>query len=339
MIKAFVSGCSGETLTSGETAFFREAKPWGMILFRRNISTPDQVRELTMAFRDAVGRSDAPVLIDQEGGRVQRMRPPHWPKYPAPKLFGDLFGQRREAALRAAWLGARLIADDLHAAGITIDCLPCLDVRFPDTVDAIGDRAFSTDPDVVAELGRMMVDGALAGGVLPVIKHIPGHGRARVDSHLELPRVEADHSSLESVDFRPFKALSDVSLGMTAHIVYEGIDPQTAGTQSAKVIGEVIRGEIGFDGCLMSDDISMKALGGSFRDRTRRIIEAGCDIVLHCNGDMDEMRAVAQAVPELTGKAARRCASALAGRKEPAPGFDRQTAWAEFQALTGWQGV
>mgnify|MGYP000737156127 FL=1 len=326
-------------LTTEETAFFREENPWGLILFRRNIGTPEQVTQLTAAFREAVGRPDAPVLIDQEGGRVQRMRPPHWPKYPAPKLFGDIFEGDVEAALRAAWLGARLIADDLHAVGITIDCLPCLDVRFPDTVDAIGDRAFSADPDVVARLGRAMAEGALAGGVLPVVKHIPGHGRARVDSHLELPWVEADHSSLESVDFRPFKALSDVSLGMTAHIVYEGIDPQTAGTQSAKVIGEVIRGELGFDGCLMSDDISMKALGGSFRDRTRKIIEAGCDIVLHCNGDMNEMRAVAEAVPELTGKADRRCSVALAGRKEPEPGFDRQSAWAEFQALTGWQGV
>jgi beta-N-acetylhexosaminidase len=339
MIKAFVSGCSGLMLTAEETAFFREANPWGLILFKRNIETPGQVRQLTAAFRSAVGRPDAPVLIDQEGGRVQRMRPPHWPKYPAPKFFGDLFGQNHDAALRAAWLGARLIADDLHSVGIIIDCLPCLDVRFPDTVDAIGDRAFSEDPEVVAKLGRAMADGALAGGVLPVIKHIPGHGRARVDSHLELPRVEADHSSLESVDFRPFKALSDVSLGMTAHIVYERIDPQTAGTQSAKVIGDIIRGEIGFDGCLMSDDISMKALGGSFEDRTRKIIAAGCDIVLHCNGDMDEMRAVAEVVPDLRGDAERRASSALERRREPDPAFDRQEAWAEFQSLTGWQGV
>ncbi|MHA7772725.1 beta-N-acetylhexosaminidase [Roseibium sp. M-1] len=339
MIKAFVSGCSGLTLTAEETAFFRDENPWGLILFKRNIETPDQVRALTSAFRNAVGRPDAPVMVDQEGGRVQRFRPPHWPKYPASKIFGDLFAENTETGLRAAWLGARLIADDLLALGITIDCLPCLDVRFPDTVDAIGDRSFSSDPDVVAALGRAMADGALAGGVLPVIKHIPGHGRARVDSHLELPRVEADHSSLESVDFRPFKALSGVSLGMTAHIVYEGIDPHTAGTQSARVIGDIIRGEIGFDGCLMSDDISMKALGGSFEERSRKIIQAGCDIVLHCNGDMEEMRAVADVVPELAGKSELRCADALAGREEPEPGFDRQSAWTEFQALTGWQGV
>jgi len=339
MTKAFVSGCAGPNLSAEEIAFFREEQPWGLILFARNIETPEQVSALTDTFRRAVGRGDAPVLVDQEGGRVQRLKPPHWRKYPAPKLFGDLYRQQKEAGLRAAYLGARLIAEDLRQVGITIDCLPCLDVRFDDTVDAIGDRAMSSDPEIVARLGKAMVDGALAGGVLPVIKHIPGHGRARVDSHLELPRVEADHSSLESVDFRPFKALSDVSLGMTAHIVYEGIDPDCAGTQSAKVIGDVIRGEIGFRGCLMSDDISMKALGGDVGERSHRIIEAGCDIVLHCNGDMDEMRAVAQVVPELAGEASDRCARALSGRSAPDKGFDAQVAWDEFRSLTGWQGV
>ncbi|MCK7611512.1 beta-N-acetylhexosaminidase [Roseibium sediminicola] len=339
MSKAFVSGCAGPNLTNDEIMFFRDEQPWGLILFGRNIETPDQVASLTAAFRQAVGRDDAPVLIDQEGGRVQRLKPPHWRRYPAPKLFGDLYDRDRDAGLRAAFLGARLIAEDLRKVGITIDCFPCLDVRFPDTVDAIGDRALSSDPEIVAVLGRAMVNGALAGGVLPVIKHIPGHGRAVVDSHLELPRVAAERSSLESVDFRPFKALSDVSLGMTAHIVYAGIDAETAGTQSARVVGEVIRGDIGFDGCLMSDDISMKALGGDFGDRSRKIISAGCDIVLHCNGDMDEMRAVANVVPELTGKAKDRCDKALSGRRHPDAGFDEQAAWEEFRGLTGWQGV
>jgi len=339
MSKAFVSGCAGPHLTDDEIAFFRDEQPWGLILFARNIETPDQVRHLTAAFRDTVGRSDAPVLVDQEGGRVQRLKPPHWRKYPAPKLFGDLFERDQSAGRKAAWLGARLIAEDLRLVGITIDALPCLDVRFKETVDAIGDRAISSDPQTVATLGRAMVEGALAGGVLPVIKHIPGHGRAMVDSHLELPRVEADHSSLESVDFRPFKALSDVSLGMTAHIVYEGIDAETAGTQSARVIGNIIREEIGFDGCLMSDDISMKALGGSFEERSRRIIEAGCDIVLHCNGDMEEMRAVAAGVPDLSGLARDRCDRALNGLQQPEPDFDAQSAWEEFCGLTGWQGV
>ncbi|WP_269582199.1 beta-N-acetylhexosaminidase [Roseibium sp. Sym1] len=339
MTKAFVTGCAGPRLSADEFSFMRAERPWGLILFARNIETPDQVVDLTNTFRDAVGRDDAPVLVDQEGGRVQRLRPPQWRKYPAPGLYGDLHDREPDAGKRAAWLGARLIAEDLRCVGITIDCLPCLDVRFPDTVDAIGDRAFSQNPDTVAQLGQAMVDGALAGGVLPVIKHIPGHGRARVDSHLVLPRVEADHSSLESVDFRPFKALSHVSLGMTAHIVYEGIDAQTACTQSTKVIGEIIRGEIGFEGCLMSDDISMKALGGGFGERAHKIIEAGCDIVLHCNGDMAEMRAVAAAVPELSGKAKSRCDRALQGLQTPNGDFDGQAAWEEFRTLTGWQGV
>ncbi|MBO9459058.1 beta-N-acetylhexosaminidase [Labrenzia sp. R5_0] len=339
MTKAFVSGCAGPTLTSSEIDFFQQEDPWGLILFARNIETPEQVRILTSAFREAVGRSDAPVLVDQEGGRVQRLKPPHWPKYPAPKAYGDLYDRDAAAGQRVAWLAGRLIADDLYKVGITVDCLPCLDVRFPETVDAIGDRALSQDPEVVATLGKAMAEGALAGGVLPVIKHIPGHGRARVDSHFELPRVNAAISSLESVDFRPFKALSHVSLGMTAHIVYEGIDPNTAGTQSAKVIQEIIRGEIGFDGCLMSDDISMKALGGSFEDRSGKIIEAGCDIVLHCNGDMDEMIAVAKVVPELSGEARRRCKTALSGFQVPDPEFDRLAAFDEFHSLTGWQGV
>ncbi|MEO9529000.1 beta-N-acetylhexosaminidase [Roseibium sp.] len=339
MIKAFVSGCSGPQLTTDEIGFFRDEAPWGLILFARNIQTPDQVLELTTEFRRAVGRDDAPVLVDQEGGRVQRLRPPHWRKYPAAKVYGDLYQRDAEAGLRAAWLGARLIAGDLQPLGITVDCLPCLDVRFPDTVDAIGDRAFSTDPDVVADLGKAMVEGALAGGVLPVIKHIPGHGRARVDSHLELPRVDAGHSSLESVDFRPFKALSRVSLGMTAHIVYTDIDAERPGTHSAKIIRGIIRETIGFDGCLMSDDISMKALGGTFDERSRAIIEAGCDIVLHCNGDLEEMRAVAAAVPELSGKAGERCEAALSGLRVPDPEFDGREAWNEFQSLTGWQGV
>ncbi|MBN9670469.1 beta-N-acetylhexosaminidase [Roseibium aggregatum] len=339
MTRAFVSGCAGPELTEAEIVFFSRSDPWGLILFARNIVSPDQVRALTASFREAVGRADAPVLIDQEGGRVQRMKPPHWPKYPAPGFYGDLFNEQPETGLKSAWLGARLIAADLHDVGITVACLPCLDTRFPETVDAIGDRAFSAEPETVALLGQAMVDGACAGGILPVIKHIPGHGRARVDSHLELPRVEADKSSLESVDFRPFKALSGVPLGMTAHIVYADVDDERPGTQSSRVIQEVIRRDIGFDGCLMSDDISMNALGGSYADRAQRAIDAGCDIVLHCNGDMEEMRAVAAAVPELAGRAKQRCDAALDSIKPPATGFDRDAAWEEFRSITGWQGV
>lgn len=339
MTKAFVSGCAGPTLTQDEVAFFKDADPWGLILFARNVETPDQVKALTSSFRKAVGRENAPVLVDQEGGRVQRLKPPHWPKYPAPKLYGDLYETSPENGLRAAWLGARLIAGDLFDVGITIDCMPCLDVRFPDTVDAIGDRALSADPEIIAALGKVMLDGARAGGVLPVIKHIPGHGRACVDSHLELPRVNANVQELKNVDFQPFKALSSVSLGMTAHIVYEEIDPETAGTQSTRIIQDVIRKEIGFEGCLMSDDISMNALGGDFVERSAKIVEAGCDIVLHCNGDMDEMVAVAKAVPLLAGEAERRCAKALSEWKAPEAGFDKTAAWNEFCELTGWQGA
>nr|WP_319387371.1 beta-N-acetylhexosaminidase [uncultured Roseibium sp.] len=335
MTKAFVSGCAGVTLTRDEIAFFREADPWGLILFARNVETRDQLRALTSAFREAVDRQDAPVLVDQEGGRVQRLKAPNWPKYPAPKLYGDLYRKDAETGLRAAWLGARLIASDLFEVGITIDCLPCLDVRFPDTVDAIGDRSLSGDPDVVTRLGQAMIDGAVSGGVLPVIKHIPGHGRAQVDSHLELPRVDVDIAALKSVDFRPFKALSGVSLGMTAHIIYNAIDPETAGTQSAKVVQDVIRREIGFEGCLMSDDISMKALGGDYVERSRKIITAGCDIVLHCNSEMSEMVAVAEAVPDLAGVSAQRCATALDGLKPPEPGFDLAAARDEFHDITG----
>lgn len=339
MIKAFISGCAGPTLSKEERAFFKENNPWGLILFARNIDSPSQVLKLTGAFRQAVGRADAPVLVDQEGGRVQRLKPPHWPKYPAPKLFGDLYETNPEAGRRAAYLGAQLIAADLSAVGITVDCLPCLDVRFPETVDAIGDRALSTDPETVAILGRDMVNGALAGGVLPVIKHIPGHGRAKVDSHLELPRVLESRKDLETVDFLPFKELYDVSLGMTAHLLYESIDPDNPGTQSRTVIEDIIRKEIGFDGCLMSDDISMKALGGTVGDRSRQIWEAGCDVVLHCNGEMDEMRAVAAAAPVLSGQALMRCDRALGGLKAVDSGFDRASAWDEFQSLTGWAGV
>jgi beta-N-acetylhexosaminidase len=339
MIKAFISGCSGAVLTEDECVFFKENNPWGLILFARNIENPDQVRKLTQSFRKVVGRADAPVLVDQEGGRVQRLRPPHWPKYPAPKLFGDLYDQDPAAVRRAAFLGAQLIAMDLSSVGITVDCLPCLDVRFPETVDAIGDRSLSSDPETVAILGREMAEGAVAGGVLPVIKHIPGHGRAKVDSHLELPRVTDDRLALETVDFLPFKALSSISLGMTAHLLYETIDPDLPGTQSRAVIDGIIRKEIGFDGCLMSDDISMKALGGTVADRSRKIWEAGCDVVLHCNGEMDEMQAVASTAPELAGRSLQRCTDALKGYKPPDPAFDRAAAWKEFQALTGWVGA
>ncbi|MBD1546293.1 beta-N-acetylhexosaminidase [Roseibium aggregatum] len=333
MIKAFISGCSRAALTPEETAFFREENPWGLILFRRNCEAPDQVAGLVASFRDAVGRSDAPVLIDQEGGRVQRLRPPNWPSYPTAGTFGTLYEKDRQCGMRAAWLGARLIAHDLLALGITVDCLPLLDLRLAETVDAIGDRAYSSDPETVAALGRATCEGLLAGGVLPVIKHLPGHGRAKVDSHLELPRISASRQELSQADFLPFKALADMPLAMTAHLLYLEIEPQHPATQSPTIIQDIIRGEIGFDGCLMSDDISMKALGGDMRERAALSFAAGCDLVLHCNGDMAEMKAVADAAPALQGKSLQRCDEALAKRKQPDAGFDPFAAREEFDEL------
>ncbi len=338
MTKAFISGCTGLSLSDKEKAFFKRENPWGLILFARNVGTPDQVRALTEAFRSAVGRADAPVLIDQEGGRVARLKPPHWLRMPAGRLYGELCSQDPEKGLRAAYLAGWLICNEVRALGISVDCIPCLDVAFPGTSDVIGDRSFSDDPEMVATLGRAMADGALRAGVLPVIKHMPGHGRALVDSHLDLPFVEAGLRELEQCDLIPFSALNDLPLGMTAHIVFSGIDSQRPATQSTHVVSTVIRQMIGFDGCLMSDDISMKALGGDMETRAARTIDAGCDLVLHCNGDMTEMQAVAAGVPELTGRSEQRCTAALACLAKETPKLDRGTVLAEFRDLTGWAG-
>jgi beta-N-acetylhexosaminidase len=338
MTKAFISGCAGLCLTEAEIDFFRSEDPWGLILFRRNCDTPQQVGDLVASFRQAVGRPDAPVLIDQEGGRVQRLRPPHWPKYPPQQLFGRLYEADPARGRNAARLGARLIAHDLHALGITMDCLPVLDVGIPETVDAIGDRAYSLEPKVVAELGRETSEGLIAGGVLPVMKHLPGHGRAVVDSHLELPKVAAGLEELERTDFVPFKALNDYPLAMTAHILFPALDPAAPATQSREIVETIIRGKIGFTGCLMSDDISMKALGGDMRERCAATFGAGCDLVLHCNGEMSDMVAVADVAPQLSGMSELRCSQALATRREPDPAFDVEAARAEFQRLLG-EGV
>lgn len=321
-IKAFIAGCAGHGLGPDEAAFFREAQPWGFILFRRNIDTPDQVRRLTEALRESVGRPDAPVLVDQEGGRVQRLGPPHWPAYPPAAAFGRLpandFLLRREVAR----LGARLIAHDLRAVGITVDCMPVLDVPVPGADSVIGDRAYGRDAREVAVLGRACAEGLLAGGVLPVVKHVPGHGRGNADSHHALPVVEAEREELAASDFLPFRVLADMPLAMSAHIIYRALDPRRPATVSRRVIGEVIRGEIGFGGLLMSDDISMNALAGTIGERARAASRAGCDIVLHCNGRLDEMKAVAEVVPVLTGAARTRASAALARLvHEPEP-FD-----------------
>ncbi|MDR4308430.1 beta-N-acetylhexosaminidase [Chelatococcus sambhunathii] len=309
--RAFISGCKGLALSADERAFFSDAEPWGLILFGRNIEGHEQIRALCADFRDVVGRDDAPVLIDQEGGRVQRIRPPLCEAHPPAARYGALYAAEPASGLEAARLGAELLARELSAIGITVDCLPVLDLPADGMTQAIGDRAYADEADAVAALGRAVIEGALAGGVLPVIKHMPGHGRATVDSHYQLPRVAADRATLEASDFRPFKALADAPLGMTGHIVFEAIDPDRPGTLSPVVIEEIIRGHIGFDGLLMTDDLSMKALSGGVGASAAAALVAGCDVALHCNGDMGEMQQVAAAAPRLEGRSAERAARAL----------------------------
>jgi beta-N-acetylhexosaminidase len=326
-IRAFIAGCSGPELTPDERAFFRDSNPWGFILFKRNIETPEQVRALTDALRETIGRADAPILVDQEGGRVQRMGPPHWRRYPAGSAYGRIAVQAPMTRREAARLGARLIAHDLLSVGINVDCLPVLDVPQPGAHDVIGDRAYGADVASVAVLGRAAAEGLLAGGVLPVVKHIPGHGRAGSDSHEALPTVTASRDELERTDFEPFRVLADMPVAMTAHVVYAAIDPERPATTSRKVMREVIRGSIGFAGLVMSDDLSMNALSGSLGERAAAAIEAGCDVALHCNGRLDEMQAVAAATPILAGKAWRRAENALgriAHRPEPLDAVDAQ---------------
>jgi len=312
-VRAFITGLAGTTMTPDERAFLHEREPWGFIIFNRNIDTPAQVRRLTASVRDAVGR-DAPVLVDQEGGRVQRLGPPHWPTYPSGAAYGRCYDRNAAEGIRAAYLGARLIAADLAAVGVDVDCLPIADVPVAGANSVIGDRAYGEAAEKVALLGRAVADGLLAGGVLPVLKHIPGHGRATADSHGALPIVETDRETLRTTDFAAFRPLSDLPLGMTAHIVYTAIDPIAPATTSVTLVRDVIRDWLGFRGLLMSDDISMGALSGSIEERSRAAIAAGCDIVLHCNGELDEMRAVASAVPVLAGEAAARAKAALKRR-------------------------
>jgi beta-N-acetylhexosaminidase len=329
--RAVILGCAGETLTADEQRFFGDADPVGFILFRRNCRSPDQVRELVSALREAIGRRDAPILIDQEGGQVARLKPPHWRLYPSAARLGSLPDIRAEPAVR---LGARLIADDLHHLGITIDCTPVLDLPVAGADPVIGERAYDTEPGRVVRLGRAVCEGLIEGGVLPVIKHIPGHGRARVDSHHACPVVETARDELRRTDFAPFRALSDTPWAMTAHIVYMAIDPTAPATLSRRVIFEVIRGEIGFDGVLISDDLSMGALGGEIGERTQRALIAGCDLVLHCNGNAREMSEVVAAAGPISTETSERLARGEALRcRSKAADFDRQEAEAHFNAL------
>lgn len=338
MTKAFITGIAGLTLTAAERDFIAAERPWGFILFKRNIEAPAQVMTLVEELRKAVGRPEAPVLIDQEGGRVQRLTPPHWPVYPAGAVFSRLYDLDSALGLRAARLSARLIADDLGQLGISVDCLPLADVPVAGADAVIGDRAYGTDPAKVAAIARAVTEGLEEGGILPVLKHIPGHGRATADTHFRLPTVDTDKTDLERTDFAAFRPLNDLPMAMTAHVVFSAFDAAHPATTSATMIAQVIRGMIGFQGLLMSDDVSMNALAGSIAERTRAIVAAGCDMVLHCNGKLEEMREVALITPQLSGLAKTRADAALAARRAPKP-FDRSAARSELDALMAQAGT
>ncbi|MGN7868723.1 beta-N-acetylhexosaminidase [Paracoccus sp. 22332] len=319
-----LGGIAGTELTAAERDFFRAADPWGFILFGRNVDNPDQLRRLTGDLRDAVGR-DAVVTVDQEGGRVQRLRGPHWTEWPAPL-------DQAAAGPRAMWLRYALIGRELRAVGIDSNCAPTLDVAQANTHPFLRNRCFGTDPDTVAMLGRAAADGMLAAGVLPVMKHMPGHGRAVADSHHDLPTVAAPPADLEAMDFVPFRALNDLPMGMTAHIRFTALDDAPA-TASRRMIG-LIRDRIGFDGLLMTDDITMNALSGTQAERAAASIAAGCDLVLHCNGTIADMEPVVAAAGAMTPDVQRRAAAALAQRGAPQD-MDFAALMAEWRSLTG----
>jgi beta-N-acetylhexosaminidase len=318
MLASFITGLAGLKLDPSEAAVMRAARPCGIILFARNVAEPAQVRRLSEAAREAVGH-DILVLIDQEGGRVRRLRPPHWRELPCAAAYGQLYSADPMDACRAARLAAQLMASDLRAAGINTNCTPVLDVPAPGSHDIIGDRAYGATAQQVAALGRAVAEGHMAGGVLPVIKHVPGHGRATADSHLELPIVTASREELERTDFAPFRACADMPAAMTAHVVYQAIDSGQPASTSARVIAEAVRGSIGFDGLLMSDDLGMQALSGSMAERTGAVLAAGCDVALVCSGDLADTEAAAAVAPPLSGAALDRYerACAVLRRQQP----------------------
>jgi len=331
--RALVLGCAGTALSTEEAAFFRDVDPLGFILFARNCETPDQLRALVDALRACVGRAEVPVLIDQEGGRVARLGPPHWRAVSAMAVFGALARRVPGDAVEAARLNARLIAHELFALGITMDCAPVLDVPVPGAHDIIGDRAFDDDPHVVGLLGRAVCEGLLEGGVLPVIKHIPGHGRATADSHAALPVVRTGRLILEESDFVPFRMLNDMPWAMTAHVLYPGLDADRPATVSPSILTDIVRDEIGFEGVVISDDISMAALAGAPGERAAAALAAGCDVVLHCNGDMAEMRDIAAAAGAMSVEAQARFAHGEAMRDIAPEEIDVAWATARLDAL------
>ncbi len=335
--RAVIYGFEGLTLNEAEKSFFREVNPWGYIVFARNIETPVQLLSLTDELRELSGRNNVPILIDQEGGRVARLRGPQWRDAPPNAVFGEAWARDPETAREATWLNSRLLAHELKANGINVDCVPMLDIKVPGSNDVvIGDRVYSEDPEIVSILGRASAEGVLAGGVLPVIKHLPGHGRSSIDSHDGLPVVDATLEELEKTDFVPFRALNDLPLGMTGHLIFTALDNKVPSTLSKRVVDEAIRskaaGRIGFDGLLMTDDLSMGALHGDFETRTRASLEAGCDMMLHCNGKMAEMQAIASETPELAGRALERARAATGALREP-DDFDPREAWNRLQEI------
>jgi beta-N-acetylhexosaminidase len=323
-MQAAIYGISGLALTDDERTFFRDADPAAFILFKRNCAESAQLRALTDSLRDLSGRDDLPILIDQEGGRVARMQPPEWPKFPAAWSFAELYGMAPVSAIEAEMANARALALMLRAHGINVDCLPLLDVRQPGADDIIGDRALGAEPMQVAALGRAVLDGLAAAGVVGVVKHIPGHGRALCDSHKELPIVTASAQELET-DLEPFERLNWAPMGMMAHVVYTAWDKERPASQSPTIVSDIVRGRIGFDGWLMSDDIGMEALKGDFAERAKGVIDAGCDAVLHCSGKMEEMVAVASAVPAMSaaGEERLRQAMVVAGPTDSGPDFEQ----------------
>ncbi len=333
-LRAFISGCEATRLTASERSFFRDARPCGFILFKRNCDSADQIRALIGDYREAVDDPAALVLIDQEGGRVQRLIPPISRRYPAARRFAAFHTADAGKGLEAARSGARLIGRDLAALGITVNCAPVLDVPVAGAHDIIGDRAYGMAVDEIIALGRAVAEGYLEGGILPVIKHIPGHGRAEVDSHASLPTIRATREELSRTDFVPFRALSDMPIGMTAHILIPAIDKEAPASASPVIIREIIRGEIGFDGLLMSDDLGMGALSGTMQERARAVLDAGCDVALHCSGNLEQMEAVASAASVLSGEAARRFAAAQARITPPLP-FDEARAESLLAEILG----
>ncbi len=331
-MQAAIYGLHGLELLAEEADFFRDARPAGYILFKRNIASREQLRRLTDAIRDLEGHDEVPILIDQEGGRVARMRPPEWPAFPSGEAFDQLYQLAPSSAIEAARVNARALGLMLHEVGVNVDCLPMLDVRQPGAADIVGDRALGAEPMQVAALGRAILEGLASAGALGVIKHIPGHGRALVDSHHELPIVEADEEAL-AIDLEPFERLREAPMGMTSHILYTTWDAERPASQSPFIIHDIIRQRIGFDGFLMSDDIGMEALAGDHGERAVACVAAGCDVALHCDGKMENMLSVANAVGDISPEGEARLARAMAMRFTPDDEMDFAEAVAKRDAL------